>query len=298
MIRLKRLAWHNLHNRGRRGQIDIDPVTLLVGPNDAGKTTILNLPRLLVDGPTQGNWPSVGEAKYPFNVTGEWNMDDASFRNGGPFRVDRGRSNEGTHLVSIDGNPQKVNAAAVQLGMLAGKAWGLSVSELVGLTGRFRMDWLQANVLRGDWPLDRVLADIGETGVDLPWLTASTALSGPAYGPDVTGQSFTKGAIHALEQADKLNEGEIRQLRGAIEQVPRPAEDLPPGTVAEWRQKLEALTAEGHDLNRRAGEHQGTRTARDTLTKAVGTAEARLAANHQAAAAHLAQVIAAMFGAK
>lgn len=272
-MKLTRLAWHNLHNRGTRGQLSIAPVTMLVGKNDAGKTTILNLPRLLLDGPKQGDWPAVGEARYPFNVTGGWALDG-----GDRMVLDRGRSSEGTHLVSVDGNPQKVTAAAIEVGRVAGKAWGLSISELVALTGRFRMDWLHANVLRAPWPLDQVEADLVEAGVDAAWLRGFVWGEAPIAGQSLPGQDFTKRAIAVLETEDKVNEAKIRTLRGAVEQIQPPPPDLPTGTVAEWRSKLEALTAEGHELNRRSGEIQGATTARAAFAKQVAVVEAKLGA--------------------
>jgi hypothetical protein len=269
MMRLVQLGWQNLHARGTTGRLPLEPVTVLLGPNDAGKTTLLNLPRALLDGPTQGSWPALGRGMYGFEISGVWELD------GGSIDVVRGRTagELGEHYVRINQTRMKVTLADREIHRISGASWPLSVEQLMAGTGRVRMKWLHDHILRlRPWPVEGVKADLAAGG--LVWLASRISLDAAA---SETGQVYCRAVIESLGDLDRENEATIRRLRGAIDTAPARPRDVPPGTVAEWRDKLAALDADIAALERRRGEITATSAVRESRASRIAKIEAQLA---------------------
>lgn len=265
-MRLVSLYWSNLHDRGTDPSIDIPPALCITGPNDAGKTTLLSLPEIILAGPTQGTWPALGRPDYTFHAAGKWvEGDDA-------IVVMRGLSDEGKHHVSLDGRPRKIREAEQHLAPWVGSAWALSIEEILGMSGRARVAWLEDNrILDAGLDAAEVLAHLVD-GLDLDLDLTTVDLKGREGG-----RALLNAVVTHLEQADRANEAEIRSLRGTLDRLAKREIGTVTGTAGEARAKIDELDAEIAELEGRAGEIRGSATARQALTSTTKRIEETMA---------------------
>lgn len=257
MIRCTRLNWTNLHRSGRRSAIDLDPVTTILGPNDSGKTTILALASLALSGPSAGQWGVLGALDYDITVAATFDA------NGSHFSIARSRI-DGKHAIEINGEPQKIQDGQIAIVGKIGKAHSVAIGDLLSLSGTKRLEWLQKSGILP--PATRaveieVLPDA--TMDELRFLLGDRA----AFQEYVlrSDEPFLFKVGEQLGILDREHEGEIRSLRGALDQYKPPPDDLPPGTVAEWRETIATVDAELLGLEHRRGELEGQAAGRDAL---------------------------------
>lgn len=275
MIRLIRMQWRGLHGADRTGELALDEVVTLLGPNDVGKTTLLRLPSIVLDGPTQGEWPILGAVKYPFYV--DLTYDTPT----GPVEFSRSRGPDGQHLVQVDGSPVKVGDAKADIVARLGRAHAVSIGELLSLSGRKRLEWLtRSGVLppvtgaeeQAALPTGAIESLLELCGDDRHAMQAY-GLAG-ALDPDRP--PFLALFSEVLATRDRENEGVIRSLVGALALYKPPGDDLPPGTPALWRDRMAEADAKIAELEHRRGEIDGQSSGRAALEVSRADVETRL----------------------
>lgn len=251
--------------------LDISPVTLFVGENESGKTTILGLPSLVLDGDSAGVFPVLG--KSPSH---RWS---ASLRFDTGLTIERrmGRS----HEVRIDGETVPVREAKAAILEAVGSARSFELSDMMSLSPSKRQEWLEANVTgAGAWDGKRLLREVAEfvALADIErWASYEPALR--AWVRQPSAKAAIAWLIDKLGEAAKQTARDKKRLEASIEQHEREIADivLPGGTVAFWDDKIRELDEQRASLREQMGRENGVEISREALRKQLAEAHASLA---------------------
>ena len=269
-MRLTRLTASGLHG-GAVPNIEVNltsDVLLVTGSNEAGKTTTITLPELILAGPTGKRWPVLGESPgYDCEAT-------ADFVNGDARRVTVIRGIErGTHWASFDGRPGKLKSVQEKISAALGEAYTFNLADFTGMTAGKRLAWMEARILgTGGWDAERLAHEIAAAQLDERFNLLGLALDG---------EHAPRDGLVRLIAAAKSARLDVRRektrLTAAVAQqkTETDAEGLPVGTVPEWRGKLSTLQGERAQLAKAQGRIQG---AKDALGAHVKAQEATAAA--------------------
>lgn len=253
------------HVHGRDYDIDINPVTLLVGDNEAGKSTALGLVHLAMCVRSSRALPVVG--------THETDWEAQAVFADPKMRISRGHSGSDKWLL-VNNRPQKLRAGTQLVRDAVGEASVWRVSEFQEMSSAKQAAYVMDTVLR-DHKI--TVADVIEKH--------------PGSKPLFEGVLFDANALPTLTRAqkkahdDKLAAArELKSIRGALtrgEEEMRERGDAPGGTLAYWRTQRDETQARIEEMAGKVGAANGNATAITTLTdkvelltKAVVAAEA------------------------
>ena len=223
-------------------------VTAIIGPNESGKSTLLGLVDLVLDGPRGKRWPVLGDD--PGDFVAALALDE------GP-RVERERY-RGNHYLDCDGVGKtrtggKLADGQQAIDALVGPTFSFSMSDLEAMSPDAALKWLESTVLEaGGEDLSGEVAEHVE---------AVNRVAGYEQDDEalVDGDPIDRAALTAILEdigkADSEAHRDALRLRKvcAQDQEEAKAAELPTGTVDEWRGKRDALTAEIGEVQGRIG---------------------------------------------
>jgi len=270
-MRLHRIVARGLHRR------DVDlrlttPVTLLVGANEAGKTSVLDSIRLALDGPRGRSWPVFGtKPSEDWGVCLDFDDRGEAMR---ACRYQRG----GEPRMEINGMSVAHKAGCAQLVKRLGTAYRLRPLDFYALSPRRAIEavggWFEASpVVSVEAATAMVVGALGENS----WQQLVGEEGNPFRPPGddtTTGLAILNQAIAALEVATKATGAQLRALGVPATRPPVP-EDLPPGTVATWRSRVGELSRELCLLHAELGRAEApdtTESARASVQEALSVA--------------------------
>ena len=267
-LRLSRLTAEGLHAGGVPAidQAIESPLVLVVGLNEAGKTTMISLPNLALDGPTGSRWPVLGTSpSYDFATSVRFELDDGK-------RVLVGRGiDRGKHWASLDGRPGGLKDVQGRIDATFGRARTFDLGAFTSLTPPKRLEWLEASVLdSGGWDRDRLRAELDADR--LPALVAAVDLDvDTLLTEDNDARTGLVNLIEAVKKAALDADRDVKRLDASIAQqrAEKDATELPPGTVAQWRDTIRKLQTERSALVEKRGQIQGVKSALEAHQKAL-----------------------------
>lgn len=258
------LVVQDLHGRINIS-IDARNPVALVGPNMAGKSSVLNaaLAVMTCDSGRYGDQP----ASALLEVT----------VNGIPHTMTLGANAEHT----IARRRVGTKAAKEQRAALLGRAPMWNIADFMALSRQRRTAFLAEEIVRASWTLDEVnaaLAPASSVRVMIEAIAASRGLRGVMADVDTMHAALSANPspmdalIRVLADEVTQSQAHLNSLRGAIAQDDaQQADDLPPGTVASWREVAaraqEALQALRHQL----GDEQRVRARRTAIGAEIDT---------------------------
>ena len=258
-------------------RLDTRLPTVLIGANDAGKSTHLDAIGL---GLGEGSIEPGSEVQLIFEATDldRWEV----FRT----RQEHGSQNQLMSAGDVNGVRKAKSAVEAQLG-LAARFSGLAYLDAT--TDRRRATLHDLGVVRADLPTSRAVAILTEHGWDVGTILEQTShLPQPAT-DWLTGFPDQEQVPHAVpwlgqlqqwlrEQRNKT-QGEIQRLRESLAQTRKERVEQPPlpaGNPAMWRGELETIEAELLKIATQRGAIEGARRARATLEQKGEAARAEL----------------------
>lgn len=237
------------HVHGRDYHIDIDPVTLLVGDNEAGKSTVLGLPHLALGVHSSRSLPVVGTHKTEWEAVANFDT----------LRVARGYVDDNSYLL-VNGRPMPATKGTKK------------VSELVGAATLWRLSDFQtlSSAKQASFVMDTVLADCQVTVRDvLEQHPESEALLGELDG-DGNALAILARLQESAYQAKLQANRDVKSVQGAIKNGEKAIADRgqpPGGTVAYWRTQRDETQARIDELSTKVGAIQGNQRALASLTQ-------------------------------
>lgn len=232
--------------RGDRVAENLQPVHAIVGPNDAGKTTLLSVIDIVLRGPSGGVWPKLGSPDYPFMARLDFDG----------VRLSRGMR-RGEHVVAVNGEPVGVREGKTQIDAMIGRGGIFRLDEFLGLTADKRLQWLEREVLDG-----------GGDGDVAKWREANSKMIRELEDllvpivetdGDASPRSIVAQLLADVRTAYAARNKTAKELTAAIKAAEKADDqlDLPSGTVVSWRAEIERLQAERAEVMRRKGAADG-----------------------------------------
>ena len=225
----------------------LDKPTVVIGPNGVGKSTLLGLAFLALEGPA-GRLGGDGQVSVVF--------DDGS----SVWRATSG----GKHNLEVqttEGSTSGVRSAQPVVDRLIGEAGRFRVRSFLDLSGAKRQKALD-DILDMSWP--RAL-DLLDTRA-MERLTSAVAMRFP-WSSQKDGQRAIRMLLEALEEASRVNERELTKARAAADTAKPIPDTVPPGTVGRWREEVERLTIKIAQQERALGKAEGSASARTALER-------------------------------
>jgi len=279
--KLKRLKADDIHGR-LTVEVDMSKPTCVVGPNRAGKSTVLRLLSMLVAGDTKpiGATPADALIEAVFTVDGRDESHTMTIPKAGSVE----------HLVR--GRRMATKAAIAARGDLVGQAGSWNVDDFLALSATKRTAWIAEHIQASSWTHDEVFAELQVVldGVDDPRLDTSlsvearevahadlakrgkqvvsnhTSVNALVYGEDA-GSALMDTVIAEFSRIAKVKQADKIAIERAVTQDEADqkarAPMLPPGTVAMWTDKAETLGREIGDLERSTKANDDERKRRD-----------------------------------
>jgi hypothetical protein len=287
---------------GRSFVAELAAITLLVGPNQSGKSTSLGVPDLVIRGGSAGVYPVLGRPSGAWSAT--ITLNGKAYTRGG---------RDGTaNACRIDGVKVAVRDLDAAVSAAAGSAGVWRLSELTSASPAQRLSWLVGTLLAGadTAPLaaaiETALGALGPLREALgipagPWtpeqvqalrerLTAQLEREGlnaklePRSGrskpeplPPVptdrqVGQALGEILSVVLRLAARTRRAAAKQAAGEVERLEARVAALgeqPPGTVASQRERAEALQAEVDALKERRVQQEEDLRRRESAERGV-----------------------------
>jgi hypothetical protein len=270
-MRLTRLQCHRIHRR-LSFDLELEPVTLIVGRNEAGKSCALGLPSLGVNGPSGAHWPVIGPSPdYDFFV--ELLFDDGVL-------IERGYSATKGHEAMWNGKAfSGLRQVQDRIRDHVGTAALFKLDDLVSLSPAKQLAWLEEEVLDGSWPLDvvqtRVQAIMDAQGVTD--LGAFLQIEGFQWPRSRDGRRELADLRNKVAQADHEQDVIARRLKNVVEQDHEESQaGMAPGTVAEVHARLAAIQSEIEAAKEKRGELQGKDIGRREIEAQVANLHVEL----------------------
>ena len=156
-MRLTQISATALHGRLAFHET-IAPVTLILGDNGQGKSTLLGIPELVLAGPTGARFPVLGESpNYAWSAEVGFDTLPA-----GAARWMR----EGSHGASFRGVAGKLKDVQQRIDQAIGRAATWSLADFLGMTPAKRQAFLEAEVLAGaGWTTEATWERLAKEGV-------------------------------------------------------------------------------------------------------------------------------------
>jgi len=253
-------------------RLELAPITLVRGPNEAGKSLLLSIPGRLLRGPAKGD-------------DGTWRADGTWLLPGGRIDVSR-TCGRGGHTVRLNGQNTRVREADQRIAARVGNAWSWSPQAFADLSGRKRtgevrrfldMSWTVG------WVQDQMLADPGfpftlnELHALLPPDALEVSWSDPT---SPSGQAYLTALVEGLQEAWRAKNAEVKNLRGAAATTAQDLErrKLPARTPAAVQSEISTLDTQINATEREIGKHAGALEGLKAIRQAVLTAERMLTA--------------------
>lgn len=270
---------------GLKHEERLQACVVVLGPNDTGKTTLLNLAAMALNSPSQQT--KALDADWSAHASFDSDKPDEH-----PLLVRR-EMRGGLHALQVTRGLEmetKIRKGQALIDSHLGTAPTFSALDyLHQLSPDARVSFLESKILRVEWTRGAVyfesLVPAGLSHDTIIKLMDQWAHKGGYGDPDTAekrdGQQMLVGLREGLRQRHRELSAEAKELRGAISQAEanRPT-DLPPGTVAHWRVELEKHDAVIAEHRERKGVIDGQRSARAALlSQRDGLARAIAAAN-------------------
>lgn len=255
---MKRARHATINRHGfRQLEVDYGPVTVFHGRNGAGKTTMLHGPIWALRGKepniaVSATWEDLGTTHDALTV----------------HRSTMPEAPQPLLVVHPRGAVSKVKAAEEFITAKLGRAWAWDAGEFLGLSDRKRTEELRA-YLRLDIPLERARDAMLEAVPDLWDLVTDPVRQTDRTFPD-SGQGYVAQVVTALQDAWRECNALKRTAGG-----PSPAtlQDLPPGTVASWRERRDEIDLDLAALREKRGRLDGAADGRKMLEGALAAAK-------------------------
>lgn len=266
----------------------IAPVTVVVADNEAGKSALLGMIPLAVEGPRGPTFPILGDSPaYDWDVE----LAFAGALPGGSVSPTIARwMARGTHGASVNGQPRTGGVKKAQELILAavGRAAVWNLGEFLDLTPTKRMAFLEANVLEGaGWAVKTTVEAVDaalakgapETLAKLGDPTVFTRLFDyaphlwnrapvrpcwpPAAPPEEDGREHLVRLLGWVKEVDAAADSDARRLAQVVanDEVEAQAQQLPAGTVALWREKVQQIEEEIREKRETRGVVEGRQQA-------------------------------------
>ncbi len=268
-MRLNRLSASGIHGRLSYSHT-IDPVTVIIGANGAGKSSLVGIPRLVINGPSGATFPVLGASP-------EYDWESTVAFDSGPSigRWMRG----GKHASSYNGIGGTLKDVQTRIDGAVGRATTWSLDAFLGDSPSKRQAFLEAEVLRGaGWDVAKVWAALDAEGA--PRATVEEVLtSGVVDPPDDDGRVLLTSVLAGLRDVGAAADADARRLLAVVrnDALEEAKVGGPGGTVATWRARVAELDASIAATRERRGEIAGRKAARDDLQRQLGEAERSLA---------------------
>jgi len=235
------------------------PVVVITGPNEAGKTSLLSLPRLAVTPAPVSKFVLLGQSPDRFQVVLKY--DDGTL-------VDR-QVKRGKHTLALNGERGTPRNVQPLVDNLVGEAFGWSFQQLLGMTPAARLEWLEANIL------DSQGRDFRQQVA--PYVARINHIMGSEIVPpdvEITRERLV-AYLDTLKAEDKAVNRDANRLHKVVahDEKEAAAVDLPPGTVASWRAKGDELDKQIEQLAQQQGQAEGAAQGRDAIKARIADLE-------------------------
>jgi len=265
MTTLIQMRGNGYHDGVRSFNFPIRPITVIVGPNESGKTTALETIDLVVSGPSGANYPALGTSPdYDWSAILEYDG----------HRVER-YMRRGKHQTEINGVRKGVKAASSWLLANLGKSISFSLSAFLSKSPNARMEYLQAEILGAG--ADRAAVEENLRALDEEKLALVAPENWPPKGRD--GRELIANAVEAMSEAYRDAKRQVQQFDKTIKHHQEKRSDITPpsGTVAGWREKVASINEKLGESQGELGRIEGAATARKTLESQLEAVRKRLA---------------------
>jgi len=316
-MNLRRINAEGLHSVLDYDVVVEDPILLIIGPNEAGKSTLLGVPGICIHGPRGAQWPVLGKSPgYDFHASVSLTDDD-----GRTQVIGRGMD-RGSQYLSINGRPGTLKNVQARVSATVGQATTFDVRAFLGMTPARRLTWMENEILEGSgWTRERIVSELATTEItdieckpNTEWATTLLDTMRVAGGeaekslpPEVVAMVVRTALVSAIEKAGDISreaDATAKRLNRALEQGAKDADSaaLQHGTIPQWRETLAELQKERGGLLEKKGKIDGAAEVHRTAVKtaelhtkataqsveAIATAETELAtAERQLATAQL-----------
>ena len=262
LVQLTGVYLHGQHNTAAQ----LQPVTILRGPNEAGKSTLLGLAELAINGNSGKNWPVLGVSpSYKWSVSAIF--DDGT-------SITRGMDRRGKHWATFNGRPENLSVVQSQIRDSIGEAATWSVSEFVNLTPAKRLEFLESKVLTGiGWTAERLEAELADVHKYLVELEAYE--NAP---PMEKARECLPHLIRHVHDCWREYNSTAKDLAKAVKRDEKEAEaeQRPPGTVASWEARRAELDEEISRLRVEVGKDEAAAPERTRLLQDIQAAQEQL----------------------
>lgn len=266
-MRLIHLQADNLHGH-LTYDVEVGPVTVILGANEAGKSTLLGVPALVLDGPKRGNYPVLGQSPS-YSWFAAVAFDDGT--------VVTRQMTGGTHGATFNGDAAGITVVQQRIERLIGEGGTWSLSAFMALSSAKQLDALEERVLVGaGWTRERALEELAP---HLPTLRARLYLADD-WVPEGTAREILNDIQARLQALFTETDRTVKRLQQTCAQdeveATAEAERLPGGTVPYWRAELARLDKELGEAEASKGIYEGQRQGREALEAEVAKVEADL----------------------
>jgi hypothetical protein len=268
-IHLLRVNGSNIH-----GSMTFDAtfrarVVVLLGGNEAGKSTLLGLPRLALEGPSGSTWPVLGTSPaYDWMCRLQFvNSPDVDLERGAIIQseVDR-RVTGGKHVAALNARGGTLASVNAQIEATLGSASVWSLEAFLSQTPTKRLAWLEENALQGaGWSLDQVEAEV-RASLERVRVALDVAIE-PGKPlrrtTDKDGRALLGRLITLLRDRWLDADRRTKSVQKAIENDERAVANFaggrPPGTVPGLRAQVVDIDTKLAELNRAKGASEAGR---------------------------------------
>lgn len=249
----------------------VEPVCVVLGPNESGKTTLLQAIDVAVRGQGAAAWDRFRERA---RIRASWSESEQL-----AFRVDRGVDG-GRTTVEVNGRALGVKAADAAIRDALGDAALFDLGAWLALPLRDQLaevaTWSSVDPVGFDLAAVR---DLVERRLSRPLVDTFVKL-GISDPPAADARSWVGAMVAAVREVDLAANAEALRLNKIVDDVERGRADqraaLPPGTVAMWRGEVDRIDAQLGALRTKLGASEEADEAATRAQEALQTVSAAL----------------------
>lgn len=244
----------------------LDGPVIITGPNDSGKTTLLNAVDVAMSGTTSD-----------LGVDGHVDLEfDAD-----PYTVSRYIDDKGKHQMQV-GRVSGVRKAGAEAHRMLGSAGTFSAVAFLALSADKKQASLdQSGAVRTTLDVGAVRQRLDDAGWAEPALLHLEVGGGrgrpPAWPRVNEGQRYLSECRDWLREQHKANEARIKSLRGAQAEADKTTPEMPEGTAATWAAKRSTINATIAGIAARRGEIMGLGAGRKVVEERLQKVSATIA---------------------